>query len=223
MSQTGLPSTAALESSLLEALSALPMAATAVGAQSVSVFVLENHSLIRMLFGWPEFSRERGGALHLRSELYNSLETLNGSVPADSPLAQFLTSVCRPSAASFLVFPWGISRLTVIVAFGFASRLPPGACLPQEASGTVHLAQITTWCVHEICRLRSELGVANDRLGKRKLVERAKGLLQTERGFDEPQAYEYMRKLSRQRRVRMADIAKDLLRTSDARSPDISP
>ncbi|HEV3332226.1 MAG TPA: ANTAR domain-containing protein [Bryobacteraceae bacterium] len=74
---------------------------------------------------------------------------------------------------------------------------------------------MAAWSVSEVLRLQAELALVNDRLGKRKLVERAKGMLQVERGLDEQQAYEHLRRLSRQRRVRMSEIARDLLGTSN--------
>lgn len=79
---------------------------------------------------------------------------------------------------------------------------------------TVSLASVAAWSVYEVLRLRSELVVVNERLGTRKLIERAKGMLQAERGLDEQQAYAHLRRLSRQRRVRMSEIATDLLRGS---------
>jgi response regulator NasT len=65
----------------------------------------------------------------------------------------------------------------------------------------------------EIGKLRRDHNVVSDRLGQRKLVERAKGILQARHGWTEQQAYEHLRKLSRHRRKTLADTAQDLLRT----------
>jgi AmiR/NasT family two-component response regulator len=39
----------------------------------------------------------------------------------------------------------------------------------------------------------------------------SKGILQTEHGMNERQAYEYLRRTSRQRRIPLAQLAEDLL------------
>lgn len=85
--------------------------------------------------------------------------------------------------------------------------------IPSEISATVRLAALATWMSFEVRRLRRDLTVVNGRLGQRKTVERAKGLLQAQHGWSEPQAYEHLRKLSRQRRKPMAEIAQAILRT----------
>jgi len=69
----------------------------------------------------------------------------------------------------------------------------------------------------EVDRLRAELRAVNGRFAGRKLVERAKGVLQSQRGLDEPQAYEHLRRMSRQRRLPMAKLAEEIL--GAARSP----
>ena len=79
---------------------------------------------------------------------------------------------------------------------------------------TVRLAALATWLSFEVRRLRRELTVVSGRLGQSKTLERAKGLLQVQHGWTEPQAYEHLRKLSRQRRKPMAEIAQAVLRTS---------
>jgi AmiR/NasT family two-component response regulator len=48
-------------------------------------------------------------------------------------------------------------------------------------------------------------------MARGKLVERAKGILQTQHGMNEQEADELFRKLSRQRRVATAELAEDLV------------
>ncbi|WP_263366507.1 uroporphyrinogen-III synthase [Edaphobacter bradus] len=73
----------------------------------------------------------------------------------------------------------------------------------------------------EMARLEGEKNVLSGQLESRKLVERAKGMLQRELGIDEEQAYRMMQKESRQRRKNMREIAEavilseELRRTSD--------
>ncbi len=59
--------------------------------------------------------------------------------------------------------------------------------------------------------LRAELDAAHLRLGERKLIERAKGVLMKQRGLDEDEAYRLMRKLAMDRNIRLADLAAQVI------------
>jgi hypothetical protein len=112
---------------------------------------------------------------------------------AGSTAARFLTATVAPAANSFFVFPWGRGA----VLFGFAD--------------SVNLAALAAWSVEEVCRLRAELGSANRAFAGRKLVERAKLTLQSECGMSERDAYEHLRRMSRQRRIPMSRFAQEML------------
>jgi len=64
-------------------------------------------------------------------------------------------------------------------------------------------------------RLRAELAEANDRLEERKLVERAKGMLMKTRGLDEEAAYGLLRKLAMDRKLKLAQVAQQLIDAAD--------
>jgi uroporphyrinogen-III synthase len=91
----------------------------------------------------------------------------------------------------------------------------------------------TTWEVHtismvgflvgaeiEMARLESEKSALSGQLETRKLVERAKGLLQRELSVDEDQAYRMMQKESRQRRKNMREIAEAIILSEELRKAD---
>ncbi|MEU1882271.1 response regulator [Streptosporangium sp. NPDC020072] len=59
----------------------------------------------------------------------------------------------------------------------------------------------------EIVALEREVGSLSDRLETRKLVERAKGLLMSEHGWNEPQAFRWIQKASMDRRLSMRQVA----------------
>lgn len=63
--------------------------------------------------------------------------------------------------------------------------------------------------------LRSELGVANQKLAERKFVERAKGLLMKARGLSEDEAYHTLRRMAMERNRRLGDVAKSVLEMAD--------
>ena len=73
----------------------------------------------------------------------------------------------------------------------------------------------------EMARLESENNHLSSQLETRKLVERAKGMLQRELGIDEEQAYRMMQKESRQRRKNMREIAEAVILSEELRRADV--
>lgn len=195
-----------LDCCLKEGLSALAGAVREAGAHCVSVVVAETRETMRLVYHWPDSG---GGPLEFSAA---PAATFGGPVPAESAFGRFL-SQDAPAAGSFLLVPWPEQPWKVAIAFGFSSKQPAPLDLSREAASTLHLAALATWIAWEIRSLRRELYVVSDRLGRRKLVERAKGMLQARHGWNEQQAYEHIRKLSRQRRKNMADTAQELLRS----------
>jgi AmiR/NasT family two-component response regulator len=63
-------------------------------------------------------------------------------------------------------------------------------------------------------KLESEVEELSRKLADRKLLDRAKGLLQARYQWTEEQAYLYIRLTSRQRRTPMRDIARDLIQVA---------
>lgn len=63
--------------------------------------------------------------------------------------------------------------------------------------------------------LRTELGVAQQKLAERKFVERAKGLLMKARGLSEDEAYHTLRRMAMERNRRMGDVAKSVIEMAE--------
>jgi response regulator NasT len=63
----------------------------------------------------------------------------------------------------------------------------------------------------EIRALESEVSTLRDRLEVRKLLDRAKGLLQSEHGLSEPEAFRWIQKTSMDRRISMREVAQAVL------------
>ena len=59
--------------------------------------------------------------------------------------------------------------------------------------------------------LRDELADATQKLSERKLVERAKGLLMKTRGLDEETAFALLRKAAMDRKLTLAEVARELI------------
>lgn len=67
----------------------------------------------------------------------------------------------------------------------------------------------------EITALEKEVATLADRLETRKLVERAKGLLQTKQGMTEPEAFKWIQRAAMDRRTTMKRVAEVVLETLD--------
>jgi two-component system, response regulator / RNA-binding antiterminator len=63
--------------------------------------------------------------------------------------------------------------------------------------------------------LRAQLAQANLKLSERKLVERAKGLLMKTRGLDEGAAYALLRRFAMDRKLKIADVARQLVDSAE--------
>ena len=71
-----------------------------------------------------------------------------------------------------------------------------------------------------VSAVKRQLLRATQLLEERKLLDRAKGLLQSELGWSEEQAYLHIRRLSRQQRTPMREIARRLIQSARNRPED---
>lgn len=94
-------------------------------------------------------------------------------------------------------------------------------CDPHEHSwGEIQLVATVGFLVGaeiELARLESENSQLSERLETRKLLDRAKGILQRDLGITEEQAYLLIQKQSRQRRRSKREIAEAILLADDLR------
>jgi two-component system, response regulator PdtaR len=67
----------------------------------------------------------------------------------------------------------------------------------------------------EITELEREVATLSERLETRKLVERAKGLLQSKQGMSEPEAFKWIQRAAMDRRTTMKRVAEVVLETLD--------
>ena len=81
--------------------------------------------------------------------------------------------------------------------------------IPNERLAPVIDAAIARF--EEFNSLRAELAEANTKLDERKVIERAKGLLMKQRYLDEDEAYSMLRSMAMQRKVKLADLADQLV------------
>ena len=64
---------------------------------------------------------------------------------------------------------------------------------------------------HAFNRLRTELNETRQQLVDRKLIDRAKGIIMRERGMEEDQAYQLMRKTAMRENIRLVQVAQSIV------------
>jgi response regulator NasT len=84
-----------------------------------------------------------------------------------------------------------------------------------DAGRVNSIVQVACARFAEFQRLRAELAEANLKLSERKLVERAKGLLMHSRGMSEDDAYHALRKLAMSKKLRLGDVAQQLIDSAE--------
>ncbi len=82
---------------------------------------------------------------------------------------------------------------------------------PFKPTDLLPAIQIVLSRHEELVSLESEIADLNDRLETRKLMDRAKGLLQTKMKLSEPDAFRWIQKASMDRRLTMAQVAKAVI------------
>jgi two-component system, response regulator PdtaR len=82
---------------------------------------------------------------------------------------------------------------------------------PFTKADLVPAIEIAVSRFQEIATLGAEVGTLRERLEVRKLLDRAKGRLQSERGLTEPEAFRWIQKTSMDRRVTMRAVAEGVL------------
>ncbi|MCW2655703.1 MAG: response regulator receiver and domain protein [Mycobacterium sp.] len=86
---------------------------------------------------------------------------------------------------------------------------------PFSINDLIPAIEVAVSRFNEISQLESEVATLADRLETRKLVERAKGLLQTKQGMSEPEAFKWIQRAAMDRRTTMKRVAEVVLETLD--------
>jgi response regulator NasT len=82
---------------------------------------------------------------------------------------------------------------------------------PFTKTDLVPTIEIAVSRFQELAALGAEVGTLRDRLEARKVLDRAKGKLQTDHGMTEPDAFRWIQKTSMDRRVTMRAVAEAVL------------
>jgi two-component system, response regulator PdtaR len=87
---------------------------------------------------------------------------------------------------------------------------------PFTRADLVPAIEIAVSRFQEITALDSEVAGLRDRLEVRKLLDRAKGLLQADRGITEAEAFRWIQKTSMDRRMTMRAVAEEVIKAAQA-------
>jgi response regulator NasT len=135
---------------------------------------------------------------------------------ADSPSRDTMEQVCllterAPRPIVLLtedVSPAAMRRaLRAGISAYVAAGLPP-----DQVETVMQLAQAR---FEEDQRLREAVRQAEDRLAERKHIERAKGLLMSERKCDEAEAYRLLRRMAMDRNLKLGELAQQVIAVSE--------
>jgi two-component system, response regulator / RNA-binding antiterminator len=152
-------------------------------------------------------------------ELLRTVDALRPDViviDTESPtrdVLEHLVIVTRESPRPIVMFATdsGGDAIREAVRAGVSAYVVDGL----EAARVNTIVEVACARFDEFQRLREELAEANLRLSERKLVERAKGLLMQSRGLSEEEAYHSLRKLAMTRKLRLGDVAQQVLDAAD--------
>ena len=86
---------------------------------------------------------------------------------------------------------------------------------PFSATDLVPAIEVAVSRFNELMELEREVATLSERLETRKLVERAKGLLQAKQGMTEPEAFRWIQRAAMDRRTTMKRVAEVVLETLD--------
>src|SRR5215470_5042711 len=94
---------------------------------------------------------------------------------------------------------------------------------PFTKADLVPAIEIAVSRFQQFTALESEVSDLKDRLEVRKLLDRAKGLIQAERGISEAEAFRWIQKSSMDRRMTMRAVAEEVLKTAQPPRPTGRP
>lgn len=185
-------------------------------ADALRVVVVEDEGLIRMDVvatlqeaGYEVVGEGADGeeAIKLATELEPDLVVMDIKMPkldgisAAEKIAELKIPVVLLTAFSQSDL---VARAAEAGAMAFVTK-------PFKPSDLLPAIQIALSRHEELVSLEAEIADLSDRLETRKLMDRAKGLLQTKMKLSEPESFRWIQKASMDRRLSMAQVAKAVL------------
>ena len=184
--------------------------------QALKVVVAEDEGLIRMDVvatlqeaGYEVVGEGADGeeAIRLATELEPDLVVMDIKMPK-------LDGISAAEKIAELKIP--VVLLTAFSQADLVTRAAEAGAMayvtkPFKPSDLLPAIQIALSRHEELISLENEIADLNDRLETRKLMDRAKGLLQTKMKLSEPEAFRWIQKASMDRRLTMSQVAKAVI------------
>jgi response regulator NasT len=184
--------------------------------EALRVVVAEDEALIRMDVvatlqeaGYQVVGEGANGeeAVKLATELEPDLVVMDIKMPK-------LDGISAAEKISELKIP--VVLLTAFSQADLVARAADAGAMayvtkPFKPSDLLPAIQIALSRHEELTSLEAEIADLSDRLETRKLMDRAKGLLQTKMKLSEPDAFRWIQKASMDRRLTMAQVAKAVI------------
>ena len=184
--------------------------------QALKVVVAEDEGLIRMDVvatlqeaGYEVVGEGADGeeAIKLATELEPDLVVMDIKMPK-------LDGISAAEKIAELKIP--VVLLTAFSQADLVTRAAEAGAMayvtkPFKPSDLLPAIQIALSRHEELISLENEIADLNDRLETRKLMDRAKGLLQTKMKLSEPEAFRWIQKASMDRRLTMSQVAKAVI------------
>lgn len=184
--------------------------------EPLRVVVAEDEGLIRMDVvatlqeaGYEVVGEAADGeeAIRLTTELEPDLVVMDIKMPKmDGISAAEKISVLKIPVVLLTAFSQAdlVARAAEAGAMAYVTK-------PFKPTDLLPAIQIALSRHEELISLESEISDLNDRLETRKLMDRAKGLLQSKMKLTEPDAFRWIQKASMDRRLTMGQVAKAVI------------
>jgi two-component system, response regulator / RNA-binding antiterminator len=125
-----------------------------------------------------------------------------------------LIQQARPKPVVLFTQDQKVQTIQAAIQFGVSAYVTTGISV-SEVKPAIEVAMAT---FRNFQTLREELAMARSDLSEVKLINRAKGVVMDQQRLTEDQAYRVMQRAAMNRKVKLADVARDIISASAAKS-----
>ncbi len=198
-----------------------PTDSPTVPANSHRVLIAEDEALIRM--DLAEMLREEGYEIVGEAGDGQEAVDLAGSLRPDLVIMDVKMPRRDGIDAASEIAANRIAPIVILTAFSqreLVERARDAGAMaylvkPFNISDLIPAIELAVSRFSEISELEKEVATLADRLETRKLVERAKGILQAKQGMAEPEAFKWIQRAAMDRRTTMKRVAEVVVETLD--------
>jgi two-component system, response regulator PdtaR len=190
---------------------------TTAGAAPLRVLVAEDESLIRL--DLVEMLREEGYEVCGEAADGRAAVELAGRLRPDLVVMDVKMPVLDGLSAAEQIVKARIAPVVILTAFSqrdLVERARQAGAMaylvkPFQKKDLLPTIEMAVSRFAEVVALEEEVADLHGRLEARKLVERAKGVLQAEHGMTEPEAFRFVQRTSMDSRRSMRAVAQDVV------------